>query len=83
MGSLIGFATSTLGLALIGAGAAVLLLLLVFHEGERFGKADDAITTLEETEDGRKKREANDQKARSLDDDAALVCLRHPEGCKR
>ena len=83
MGSVIDFATSKAGLALIGAAGAVLLLLLVFHKGEQAGRADDAITTLQETEDGRKKRESNDQKARSLDDDAALVCLRHPEGCRR
>ena len=83
MGGVIGVLTSKIGLALLGAVGAVLLLLLVFHKGEVAGKADDAITTLEETEDGRKKREANDQKARSLDDDAALLCLRHPEGCKR
>ena len=83
MGSVIGFLTSKAGLALLGAAGAVLLLLLVFHKGEQAGRADDAITTLQETEDGRKKREANDRTARSLDDDAALVCLRHPEGCRR
>lgn len=79
----IGFLTSKVGLALIGAVVAAGLLLVVFHKGELAGKADDAITTLEETEDGRKKREANDQKARDLGDDAALTCLRHPEGCRR
>ena len=39
------FATSKAGLALIGATAAVILLLGVFHKGEQAGKVEDLKAT--------------------------------------
>ncbi len=41
-----------------------------------------AAKAAEQREKDRKDREKNDEKARNLDDDAALKCLRNPTGCR-
>lgn len=46
MGAFLSFVTSKVGLTLIGAAAAALLLMLVFHKGEQAGKADDLRSTI-------------------------------------
>lgn len=47
MTAILSFLTSKAGLALIGAAAAVLLMLFVFHKGEQAGKADDLKATTD------------------------------------
>jgi hypothetical protein len=70
-----------LALALI-AGAGALYL-----KGRSAGVAQErnvtATDTLKKVETDRKDRENNDETTRNLDDDAALKCLRQPEGCAR
>src|SRR5258708_36740950 len=70
-----------LALALI-AGAGALYL-----KGRSAGLAQErnatAADTLKKVETDRKDREKNDETTRNLDDDAALRCLRQPEGCAR
>lgn len=77
------FFTSKIGLCLIGVAAALAALAIVYGKGEQAGRTGDAIATIRESEDARKLREKNDTGARSLDNDAALVCLRNPGGCRR
>ena len=66
--------------------AAVLLVggayLYVDHKARVDERAALAAKAAAEAEKSRKLRETNDEKARSLDDDAALKCLRQPSGCR-
>ncbi len=68
-------------LALIVIGGAL------YFEGRSAGVAQErnatAADTLKKVETDRKDREKNDETTRNLDDDAALRCLRQPEGCAR
>jgi hypothetical protein len=67
--------------------AAVIVLLIggaigfIYHKGEVAERDAAAARTLDEAEKGRKARETNDEKARSLDDQKALDCLKRPTGC--
>ena len=50
LSAILTFATSKVGLALIAATAAVVILLLVFHKGELAGKVDDLKATAKTQE---------------------------------
>ncbi len=72
-----------LGLALALIAGAGALYLKGRSAGVAQERAATATDTLKKVETDRKDREKNDETARNLDDDAALVCLRRPEGCAR
>lgn len=77
---MMGFVTSKTGLALIGAAAAVLLLMLVFHKGERAGsdgvKAAVEATTNTEVEKARKEQQDAEDKVRAMPRDAVIDSTR-------
>lgn len=54
----------------------------IYERGVSAERGRAATLTLDRIEADRKDREENDAKSRSLDDDAALRCLRDPAGCR-
>lgn len=84
---MIGFLLSPVGRYVVVALAALLLIgaavALIYSKGQRDERNANAGRVLIETEENRKLREGNDEKARNLDDQRSLECLRDPAGCRR
>lgn len=68
----------------IGVVAVVLAVgayAWIHHQGVVDERNRAAIRAAEEERNARKERETQDERARNLDDERAIKCLRNPTGC--